>query len=78
MTKHDRSHLIVLPSRGDRDQPWTRQTPRSVEVQETMKSMVSRAYTRRGPIVAQIVITLDPDRERHRDHNRIRYHQFVI
>lgn len=43
----------------------------SVLVQETMKSMVSRADTRRGPIVAQIVITLDRDRERHRDHNRI-------
>ena len=47
----------------------------SVEVQETIKSMVNRAVYRRGPIVAQIVITLDPDRERHRDHNRIRSQQ---
>ena len=39
----------------------------SVELQEAMKSMVSR--TRRGLIKVQIVITLDPDQERHRDHN---------
>ena len=28
-------------------------------------------YTRRGPVVAQIVITLDHDREKHRDQNRM-------
>ena len=28
-------------------------------------------YTRRGPVVAQIVITLDHDREKRRDHNRM-------
>ena len=43
---------------------------------ETMNSMVSPAiyiyiYTRRGPVVAQIVITFDHDREKHRDHNRM-------
>ena len=39
-----------------------------------MKSMVSPAayiYTRRGSVVAQIVITLDHDREKHRNHNRM-------
>ena len=46
----------------------------SVEVEETMKSMVSRALyiPVGGPIVPEIVITVDPDRERHRAHNRIR------
>ena len=28
-------------------------------------------YTRRGLVLAQIVITLDHDREKHQDHNRM-------
>ena len=34
-------------------------------------SWIPRRYIGRGPIVAQILITLDSYRERHRDHNRI-------
>ena len=54
LTKCDRSHLIVLLNRGDRDQPWTRPTPGFV----WMCCNLPRSVTICGPLSIVTIVLI--------------------
>ena len=53
VTKRDRSHLIMLPNRGDRDRSWTRQTHSVVMCCDLPRS-VTICYSLSGPIAQDL------------------------